>query len=179
MLLYVIYVEPFLLLLERKLSGLVFLRPRPSSHLQEFKQVSEAFCDDINLIISNDVDFHMVGEAVIEFEKVSGAILSRNKKCLVLGLGSWRNRNNWILDFLQPVREIKVFGIWIMNNYRKLLSTNWNRRIESLRKTIYSWTGRYFRTIKQKITVLNSFALSRIWYIASNSSHHKVSSNSN
>ena len=54
-----------------------------------------------------------------------------------------------------------------MNSYSRLLSVNWNRRIDSLRKTIVSWTGRYFTSLKQKIEVLNCFALSRIFYVAS------------
>ena len=41
---------------------------------------------------------------------------------------------------LQPVKEVKIFGIWIMNNYSKLLSTNWNRRVDSLRKSMFPWT---------------------------------------
>ena len=53
-----------------------------------------------------------------------------------------------------------------MNNYNKMINTNWNRRIDKLRKTVYSWTGRYFSNIKQRIEVMNCFALSCIFYIA-------------
>ena len=166
MLLYVLYIEPLILLLDRRLKGLVFLRSPTQSHLENFKQVTEAFCDDINLIITDDDDFKVVGDSVVEFEKVSGAILSRNKKCLVLGLGLWKNRVAWNLDYLQPVEEIKIFGIWVMNNYRQLLSVNWSRRIEKLRNSIFSWSGRHFGNIKQKVDVLNCFALSRIFYVA-------------
>ena len=137
MLLYVFYIEPFLLLLERRLRGLVFLKPITNDNLEEFRQISEAFCDDINLMITHDEDFQAISTSVVEFEKASGAILSRNKKCLVLGLGIWKNRQSFILEFLQPVKEIKVFGIWVMNSYRQLLSTNWNRRIEKLRSSIF------------------------------------------
>ena len=122
MLLYVIYVEPFLLLLERKLKGLVFSgQPQNAlqsqSQLQVMKQVSEAFCDDVNLLVTCYEDLHVIGDAVIHFEKASGAILSHNIKCLVLGLGRWSSRTNWILNYLQPVKEIKVFGILFMNDY--------------------------------------------------------------
>ena len=138
MLLYVIYVEPLLLLLERTVQGLVFKKQQPQNvQLQSFKQVCEAFCDDINLFVTDDQDLHAVGKAVEDFEKASGAILSRNKKCLVLGLGSWSNKQSWVLEYLQPVREIKVFGIWFMNNYSKMISTNWNRRIDKFRQTVF------------------------------------------
>ena len=129
------------------------------------KQVSEAFCDDVNLIVICNEDLHVIGDVVVDFEKASGAILSRNKKCLVLGLGRWSSRTSWALDYLQPVQEIKMFGIWFMNDYSRLLSTNWNTRIEKLRNTIFSWTGRVFANLKQRIDVLNCFALSRIFYV--------------
>ena len=166
MLLYVIYAEPLLLLLEKSLRGLVFTAQNQQVQVSYFRQVTEAFCDDVNLFITHHDDFIAVEEAVIKFEKASGAILSRNKKCLVLGIGSWRNKKSWGLDYLQPVKEIKIFGIWFMNRYKQMLSTNWSNRIEKLRRTICSWTGRYFDNIKQKIEVVNCFALSRIFYVA-------------
>ena len=103
----------------------------------------------------------------MEFEKASGAILSRNMKCLVLGLGNWSDRQSWVLDYLPPVKEIKVFGIWITSSYPKLLSMNWSRRVDKFRRSVYSWTGRVFANIRQKVEVLNCFALSRIFYVAS------------
>ena len=169
MLLYVIFIEPFLLLLERKLKGLVLcgqpLNALRSQNQLQVKQVSEAFCDDVNFIVTCNEDLHVIGNAVVDFEKASGAILSRNKKCLVLGLGRWSSRTSWALDYLQPVQEIKMFGIWFMNDYSRLLSTNWNTRIDKLRNTIFSWTGRVFANLKQRIDVLNCFTLSRIFYV--------------
>ena len=165
MLLYVLYIEPLLLLLQRTVKGLNFSSQQPQIQSQVLKQVSEAFCDDVNLVVTNDSDFYAIDKAVIMFEKASGAILSRNKKCLVLGLGVWSNRQSWTLDFLQPVKEMKVFGIWLMNSYTKLVSKNWSRRVESFRRTVFSWSGRFFSNIKQKIEVLNCFALSRIFYV--------------
>ena len=53
-----------------------------------------------------------------------------------------------------------------MDGYKKMLSVNWSTRIEKLRRTIFSWTGRYFENIKQRIEIINCFALSRIFYIA-------------
>ena len=147
--------EPLLLLLVRKLTGLVVSGRLLPNQQEEFRQISEAYCDDINLLVTNDADLNAIGNAVLKFEKASGAILSRNMKCLVLGLGSWSDRQYWVLDYLRPVKEIKVFGIWIMSSYPKLLSTNWNRRVDKFRKSVYSWTGRFFRSIKQKICVLS------------------------
>ena len=95
MLLYVIYAEPLLLLLEQKVRGLV-ISGNLNNQYDSFRQVSEAFCDDINLLVTHNDDLYAIDNAVVEFEKASGAILSRNKKCLVLG--TWSQRQEWILD---------------------------------------------------------------------------------
>ena len=76
-----------------------------------FTQKLESYCDDINVVTNNLDDFFAVDEGVRKFESVSGAILSRDKKCQIIGLGLWKSRNSWPLAYLQPVTELKVFGI--------------------------------------------------------------------
>ena len=158
MFLYVIYVEPLLVLLEKKLQGLV---------VGNIRQVLEAFCDDIDVFVTNEDDLTALNTAVVEFEKASGAILSRNKKCKILGLGRWSKRTVWGLDFLQPVKEVKVFGIWMMGSYRDLLARNWSYRLDKFRGAVFSWSTRRFDSVKQRVEVINSFGLSRIFYVAS------------
>ena len=51
----------------------------------------------------------MLDSAVRKFEKVSGAILSRDKKCKILGFGTWKDRVDWPLDYLKTVQELKIF----------------------------------------------------------------------
>ena len=82
MLLYIIYVEPLLLALEKRMTGLQVAAGIGKS--------LEAYCDGINIITENLEDLDVVSEVVGKFEKVSGAILSRNKKCKVLGLETGR-----------------------------------------------------------------------------------------
>ena len=158
MFLYVIYVEPFLVMLEKNLRGLM---------VGNIRQVLEAFCDDINIFVQDENDMAVLGKIVENFENVSGAILSRNKKCLVLGLGKWKHRTNWSLDYLLPVNEIKVFGIWIKDNYRDLVARNWEYRLEKFRRSVFSWSTRYFDTVLERIEVIKCFGLSRVYYVAS------------
>ena len=73
----------------------------------------EAFCDDINVVTDNLEDLDMVSKVVGKFEKVSGAILSRNKKCKVIGFGKWAEKENWPLTWIKPVKSEKIFGIFI------------------------------------------------------------------
>ena len=50
MILYIIYIEPFLIYLERKAVGL---------KIEHFSQCVEAFCDDVNILTDQISDFFM------------------------------------------------------------------------------------------------------------------------
>ena len=58
--------------------------------LTNFRQLDKDYCDDVQ-ILSNDVqDLVRFDEILQKFTATSGAILSRNKKSNVMGLGSAR-----------------------------------------------------------------------------------------
>ena len=73
----------------------------------------ESYYDDLNVLTDGEEDFTKLADTVIQFEDVSEAILSRDKKCKVLGVGIWSERNYWPLEWLKPVKSAKVFGIFI------------------------------------------------------------------
>ena len=91
-------------------------------------QCIEAYCDDINILTNSMSDFLVVDAAVRRFESVSGAILSRAKKCTVLGFGTWKIKDVWPLDYVKTVKEVKIFGIYIMDSYRSMVKRNWDFR---------------------------------------------------
>jgi hypothetical protein len=86
MIIYIIYVEPLLLLIEKMTTGL---------RMGTMVQRVEAYCDDINLVSTDLQDLRKVDEAVKLFEGVSGALLSRGKKCKIMGLGKWEGKQDW------------------------------------------------------------------------------------
>ena len=80
--------------------------------LGNYKQILEAFCDDINILIGRKEDFGVLGKVVEDFENVSAAIISRNRKCMVLGLGRWKNKAAWPLDLYRlSSRQREFFRI--------------------------------------------------------------------
>ena len=158
MLLYIVYIEPLLIYIEQKIVGLI---------LPNIPPCLEAYCDDVNVVTGNDADLVVVDEAVKRFEALSGAILSRDKKCKVIGFGRWKNREDWPLHYLRVVKEIKVFGIFIMDSYKDMLKRNWTYRFSKFEQSILSWSGRFLETIFQRVEVIRTFALSRIFYLAS------------
>ena len=158
MFLYVIYIEPFLVMLEKKLGGIM---------MGNIKQILEAFCDDINILIGREEDFILLDKIIEDFESFSAAIISRNLKCKVLGLGRWKNKDTWPLDYLVTENEIKVFGIWVKNSYQEMSARNWAYRLDKLKKSVISWSTRTFDTVLHRIEVLKCFGLSRVYYVAS------------
>ena len=158
MLLYIVYIEPLLIFIEQRITGLSFANIHVGL---------DAYCDDVNILSGNIQDLLVVDEAVRKFETISGAILSRNKKCQIIGLGCWEDRVAWPLGYLKTVKEIKVFGVFIMNSYTELLRRNWSYRFDKFEQAILSWSPRVLDTIFQRVEVVRTFALSRIFYVAS------------
>lgn len=130
-------------------------------------QSAEAYCDDLNLISEDDNDLLILDDAVKSFEAISGAILSRNRKCKVIGFGNWKNRDHWPIPYLETVSELKIFGIIIMDNFKNLLKRNMEIRFLKFQQALISGSSRHFDTLAQRVEVVKVFALSRIYYLAS------------
>ena len=95
-------------------------------------------------------------------------ILSRNSKCkVIIGFGSWARRDVWPLQWLMIVKTVKMFGIILCNSYRDIVKLNWDHRYKKSSDTVYSWKNRVLVIISQRIEVLRTFALSRVYYVAS------------
>ena len=105
MILYIIFIEPLLLRLEEVTSGVVLkgrLTNTPDSPLiNGVAEEQESFVDDVEALCSTDEDFVKLDECVTKFEKVSGAILNRCHKSVVLGLGNWSKREVWPLNWIK------------------------------------------------------------------------------
>ena len=130
-------------------------------------QTIERFCDDLNVLTSDVQDLVIVDDAITKFEKVSGAILSRFKKCKILGFGNWKRKNHWPLKYIQTVDELKVFGIFVRNSFQCLLKKNFDYRYDKFRQALIAWSSRSFDSLYQRVDVINIFALTRIFYVAS------------
>ena len=158
MILYILYAEPLLIYIERCITGL---------RIVNITQKLEAYCDDVNVMTTDINVLVKVDEAVRGFEEVSGAILSRNLKCKVMGLGRWRRKCTWPLNYLQTVDAIKIFGFYIMDSYRDILKKNWDYRYQKFENTVFSWSSRRLLTLKQRVEVIKTFAYSKLYYVAS------------
>ena len=97
---------------------------------------------------------------------MSGAILSRSTKSVVLGLGGWKTRDIWPLPWLKTVTKTTIFGFILHNDYSVIVEDNWSLQFSKFSSCLKSWSSRVIETLPQKAEVLSTFALSKVWYRA-------------
>ena len=158
MLLYIIYIEPLLLMINKHTKGLC---------ISNVVQRDEDYCDDINFVSEMEDDLVIIENIFTRFESVSGALLSRTWKSTVLGLGPWKNKLNWPLPWLRVKNELKIFGFQICSTYKQTLDRCWQKCYVGFNKVIMSWSSRQLETLVQRVEVLRLFATSKLWYKAS------------
>ena len=59
-----------------------------------------------------------------------------------MGLANWEGKQDWLLDYVKTVAEIKMFGIIIVNSYRTLVKRNWEERFKNFENNIRDWSSR-------------------------------------
>ena len=124
--------------------------------------------DDIQVLSSDPEDLVTFDKVMLQFEAQSGAILSRDKKTKVMGLGRWRGRQNWPeeVKWIKSVNQMKVLGFIICPDYSSTLKCSWENVFRGFQKTIFSWESRLLFTLQERVTVVQTFALSKLWYTA-------------
>ena len=100
MLIYIIQLELFLWTLHRALPGL---------DVAGIVELALAYVDDVDVLGDNDKDITMVDGICRLFERMSGAILNRNRKSAILGFSSWAGQQDWPLPWLHAPPALKVF----------------------------------------------------------------------
>ena len=158
MILYIIYIEPLLMMIKKMTKGL---------SVSLISQRDEDFCDDVNFIGEKLSDLVIIDEIFLNFENISGAILFRSQKSKVMGLGPWRGKLDWPLPWMKVVPMIKMFGFQITPSYKLTLEKSWEACYSGFLKTIMSWSSRQLNTLVQRVEVLRLFATSKLWYKAS------------
>ena len=85
------------------------------------------------------------------------AILSRNKKCKVIGFGNWVEKEDWPLEWVKSVKSEKIFGIYICDSYNEMLDLNWDYRFRKFSNIMYSWSNRVLDTLQQRVEVVVNY----------------------
>ena len=155
--LYCLTQEPFLRMIRKRLSGLV---------VSNFTQKDEDYMDDIQFLSSSEGDLVVFNQTAQQFEAQSGFMLSRNLKSKVMGLGQWLEKTDWPLEWIKVVKEVKVLGFMVCPKYQDTLEQSWKMVLRGFERTLFAWKSRSHTTLQQRVTVLEKFALSKLWYVA-------------
>ena len=157
--LYCIVQEPLLRMLRKMLEGI---------KISNFKQKDTDYMDDTQIMSSDPQDLVVFNQVMVKFEAQSGAILSRDKKTKILGLGSWQGRTEWPAEvsWIKSVSQLKVLGFVFCPKYSETLKCSWENVFRGFQKTLYSWESRLLFTLQQRVFTVNTFALSKLWYTA-------------
>ena len=178
MVLFILYMEPLLMVIRKNIKGVSFLGERvhlPWLQGTDQEQRNGEFCantkdsdyvDDVNLCIDDEKDLEKVDEIFMKFENLSGAILNRDLKTKIMGVGDWTGKEDWVLPWIRTVPSIKIFGITFHPTYKQIQEDNWNQAMEGFNSCLMAWKTRSLDSIFQKVELLKTFALPKLWYKA-------------
>ena len=155
--LYCLQEEPLLRMLRKHLKGL---------QITNFKQKEEAYMDDIINISSDVTDLITFNKIFSQFEAQSGAMLSRDNKSKVMGLGQRTGKSDWPLEWIQTVSEMKILGFRICPKYSNTLKNTWEAVLGGFQRSLFAWESRALNSLQQKVDIAQIFALSKLWHTA-------------
>ena len=113
---YCLTQEPLLRIIRERLSGLL---------VTNFNQKDEDYMDDVQFVSENEQDLVTFNTTFRQFEAQSGAMLSRDAKSKLMGLGQWMGRENWPLAWIKTVKEMKVLGFLVCPQYTETIRCSW------------------------------------------------------
>lgn len=157
LILFNIQIEPLLHRLQLLLHGLRF---------GGIREASLGYVDDVAALGSKESDLVTLDNVVSEYEAASGAILNRNRKSAILGLGSWAGRQDWPLQWIDAPPSIKLYGVHFAPDFQSTVQLSWDKTVGGLEATLAMWKIRNLPFLSQKRQVLHTFALSKLWYLA-------------
>lgn len=121
-----------------------------------------AYADDISAIATSNDQLNMMRDLFRRFERVAGARLNEAKTTSIdVGLVN----NPLTVPWLRTENSIKILGIVFVNSVRLMTKLNWDPLVANFSRQIWLHSFRIL-SLHQKVTLLNTFLLSKMWYIA-------------
>ena len=76
------------------------------------------YADDTNIIVRDHDSLLEIDKIISSFEVATGSRLNRNNKTKIFGLGSWKDRQQWPLDWVKSETDFMcTLGIHHGNDY--------------------------------------------------------------
>jgi Reverse transcriptase (RNA-dependent DNA polymerase) len=157
MLLYIIQLQPLLFILQRVLAGF---------NIGMVRESALGYVDDVAALSTSLADLDTLDTTVSDFEAVSGALLNRNRKSVVVGLGSWAGRLDWPLQWIGAAVEVKIYGMVFVPTFPATVSLSWEQVAAKFESILHLWAARRLPTLALCRHALEVFAISLLWYLA-------------
>ena len=123
------------------------------------------YADDTTAFVKDDNSFIEIFRLIKKFEKASNSKMNI-RKTKIFGFGNWNGRIMWPISGLKiEIDYCCMLGIIFSNDHKKAVDRTWNKIIEKIRRRIQMITGRNLN-LYQKVIIINSLILSKIWYTA-------------
>lgn len=150
MILFALYLEPLLIMLSKEIPGIL---------VDGAFILLIAYADDINVIIKSRKDFNAVIKLMKLFSKDARISLNYQKSTILYF-------NGFRLDSgdIKEVQDSKILGVVFKNNWEDTVTKNYTVLLNNIKFMIFQMKFRKLNMI-QKIWVLNTFVLSKLWYI--------------
>ena len=85
-----------------------------------------------------------------------------------MGLGKWQGKIDWPqeVQWIQSVNSLDVLGFKVYPKFKDTLKYTWDKVFRGVQKSLFAWECRLLFTLQDRVTVAQTFALSKMWYIA-------------
>ena len=152
--LFILYVEPLMLQLQNHLDGV---------RIGEARLKVSGFIDDISVFVSGDTDLREANRLFTEFESVSNAKINRTKTA-ILGLGKWRGRTRWPIEWLVPTSQVKILGASFSDTIDDTIRKNEEDVLQRVRGILAMARSRQL-TIHQRVYFVNTHVVSKVVHL--------------
>ena len=160
MALFIAYQEPFY----RALVASRVIRPLTLPGNDQLKLLG--YADDTNVIVRDSDSLMEINRIITEFELATGSKLNRNKKTKIFGVGRWKGRQQWPMDWLKSETEYMfTLGIYHGNEYLATLEKNWSLIYNKIQSHTHMLHNRRI-SLLQRVAYANSCILSKVWYVS-------------
>lgn len=123
-----------------------------------------AYADDVSVISTCGDRLERMREAFHRFERISGARLSLEKSSSI-SVG-YTDEVPLTVPWLRNENTVRILGVIFSNSIRLMNKLNWDDLVGKFARLVYLHATRSL-TLHQKVTLLNTFITSKIWYLAS------------
>jgi hypothetical protein len=154
-LLYIVYIEPFILTLQNHIKGIEI-------GSTQFK--TSCYIDDIHMFVSDEYEISTIAVIIEKYHQCTNSQINLSKS-QILGLGRWSHKNNCTVDWLKTVNIMEILGVLFTNSMTKTI--NLNSQVATHKTRMCLKTAKTQRlTIHQRVIFANTFVVSKITHTA-------------